>query len=133
MGLLNCWNWKNCGRYPGGPKAEELGVCPAATDARSNGFLGGRNAGRSCIFVKGTLCGGSVQGTFEEKKLNCMSCDYYIALKKEFNFSVSSANYHHFIEDSTTNTDNQLNHLSWISPKVPPEVTAKNAKKRYKK
>jgi len=28
-GKLNCWEFKKCGRQPGGPKVAELGVCPA--------------------------------------------------------------------------------------------------------
>lgn len=34
----NCWEFKKCGREPGGAKASELGVCPAATDASSDGL-----------------------------------------------------------------------------------------------
>jgi len=25
---LNCWEFKKCGREPGGEKASELGICP---------------------------------------------------------------------------------------------------------
>ena len=31
----NCWEVKQCGRQPGGPKAGEFGVCPAATASGS--------------------------------------------------------------------------------------------------
>jgi hypothetical protein len=34
---LNCWEFKKCGREPGGHKVEELGVCPATTDKEFNG------------------------------------------------------------------------------------------------
>ncbi len=62
MGKLNCWNWKNCGRYPSGPKIKELRVCRVAEYDESDDFLGGREAGRGRMYVSGTLCGGKVQG-----------------------------------------------------------------------
>ena len=79
---LNCWQVKNCGRQPGGPKAGELGVCPAAT-AGSSGINGGTNGGRICWGVAGTLCGGKVQGTFAQKVSNCMQCPFYLTVKQE--------------------------------------------------
>ena len=73
----NCWDFKGCGRQPGGGKVEHLGECPAATDARGNGVHGGTNCGRVCWGVAGTLCGGEVQGTFAAKLGNCLRCDFY--------------------------------------------------------
>ena len=77
----NCWQAKNCGRQPGGAKAGELGVCPAATV--SNGLNGGTNGGRICWALAGTLCGGKVQGTFAQKVANCMQCPFYLTVKRE--------------------------------------------------
>ena len=76
----SCWEFKNCGREPGGAKVVELGVCLAATEASLDGVHGGKNAGRACWAVAGTLCGGEVQGTFAEKMGNCKSCDFYMAV-----------------------------------------------------
>lgn len=73
----NCWQFKKCGREPGGLKADELGVCPAAIDARLDGTHGGINAGRACWITAGTLCGGQAQGTFANKFKNCEVCDFY--------------------------------------------------------
>ena len=78
----NCWEVKQCGRQPGGPKAGELGVCPAAT-ASMAGMNGGRNAGRICWAVAGTLCGGQIQGTFAQKLANCAKCEFYLAVRRE--------------------------------------------------
>jgi len=89
MGKLNCWNFKNCGRYPNGPKADELGVCPVTTATDTDGFLGGHAAGRACVYVSGTFCGGKIQGNYKEKQKNCEKCDYYKALKKEFGSEMS--------------------------------------------
>jgi hypothetical protein len=77
MTKQNCWEFKKCGRHPGGEKAEELGVCIAATESRTNGVNGGLNGGRACWALAGTLCGGKVQGTFAMKMSNCMQCDFY--------------------------------------------------------
>ena len=83
MAKLNCWDHKNCGRIEGGAKAAELGVCPVYTESKADGINSGKNAGRACWVVAGSLCGGKVQGTFAEKSLNCMSCDFYQIVKDE--------------------------------------------------
>ena len=75
---LNCWEFKNCGREPGGKHAVDLGVCPAATDFRFTGTNGGENAGRYCWRIAGTLCDGDVQGIFAEKALTCCKCDFFL-------------------------------------------------------
>ena len=66
----NCWDFKNCGRSPGGHKTGELGVCPASTAAEHNGVNSGQNAGRFCWKVSGTFCSGQVQGTFASNMAN---------------------------------------------------------------
>jgi len=73
----NCWEQKNCGREPGGKNAAALGVCPASTDNRLHGTHGGKNSGRACWMIAGTLCGGTVQGTFGAKYKTCEQCDFY--------------------------------------------------------
>jgi hypothetical protein len=79
----NCWQVRNCGRYPGGPKVNELGVCPAATDVTRNGVNGGKNAGRHCWWVAGTYCEGKVQGTWASKLTSCAACDFFKRVKEE--------------------------------------------------
>ena len=79
----NCWEFKRCGREPGGARAAELGVCPAATERRASGLNGGRYAGRVCWALTGTLCGGKVQGAFAMKLASCMDCDFYKLVRSE--------------------------------------------------
>ena len=79
----NCWEVKNCGRHVGGTKVKELGVCPASMEVRLDGMHGGKNAGRSCWVVAGTLCDWEEQGTFAKKFLNCETCDFYETVRKE--------------------------------------------------
>lgn len=79
----NCWEFKNCGRQPGGAKTAQLGVCTAATERRIDGVNRGKNGGRGCWALAGTLCGGVVQGTFATKLTNCKACEFYNLVKAE--------------------------------------------------
>ena len=79
---LNCWEAKMCGREPGGAHPE-LGICPAAKEARLDGEHEGANAGRACWVVAGTLCGGQEQGTFAKKYHNCEKYDFFRQVQKE--------------------------------------------------
>jgi hypothetical protein len=77
MARQNCWEFKKCGREPGGERAAELGVCPAASAFAIDGLNHGVNGGRVCWSVAGTLCGGQVQGTFGAKLATCAACDFF--------------------------------------------------------
>src|SRR5512133_1751939 len=80
---LNCWEYKKCGRQPGGERAQELGICPVTTNRDLAGVHGGSNAGRACWVVAGSLCGGRIQGAYAQKLTNCWRCDFMNAVKKE--------------------------------------------------
>ena len=79
----NCWEYKNCGREEGGKNTEQLGVCPASVDSYYDGNYGGKNAGRKCWHIDGTLCGGKKQGKFALKAGNCLQCDFFKQVKQE--------------------------------------------------
>jgi hypothetical protein len=79
----NCWEYKKCGREPGGATTNEFGVCPAASDTRLDGVHYGKNFGRTCWIIGGTYCKGEIQGTFAKKFRNCMNCDFYQLVQKE--------------------------------------------------
>ncbi len=83
MKKTNCWEHKNCGRWPGGPRTAELGICPVTTDQQLDGAHGGEKAGRACWVVAGSLCGGKIQGAYAQKLSNCWKCDFMNAVKKE--------------------------------------------------
>ena len=80
---INCWEHKNCGRQPGGHKTAELGVCPVTTQADLDGAHEGKNAGRACWVIAGSLCGGKIQGTYAQKLTNCWRCDFFNTVKRE--------------------------------------------------
>jgi hypothetical protein len=80
---LNCWEFKKCGREPGGSKVAELGVCPVAEENRADGIHGGMNGGRCCWVVTGSLCKGQLQGTYAEKFGDCHKCEFYELVRAE--------------------------------------------------
>jgi len=75
---INCWEFKKCGRQPGGSCERDLGLCPATVESRLDGVHEGKNAGRACWVVSGTLCKGEVLGTFAKKYKNCELCDFFV-------------------------------------------------------
>ena len=80
---MNCWEFKKCGREPGGENVSDQGVCPTATEDKADGIHGGENGGRCCWVLAGTLCKGEIQGTYAEKFVNCEKCDFYALVKEE--------------------------------------------------
>ena len=80
---MNCWEFTKCGREPNGTNSHKLGICPASIETKLDGIHGGKNAGRCCWAVAGTLCDGEIQGTFGSKAINCLKCDFYKKTWKE--------------------------------------------------
>jgi hypothetical protein len=80
---MNCWDFKSCGRGPGGSRVDEFGVCPAATDTGRNGINGGEKAGRHCWWVAGTLCEDEPQGPWASKLKDCVACDFFRHVREE--------------------------------------------------
>ncbi len=74
---LNCWEYNDCGREPGGKNTKEFGVCPAAADKTFDGINSGQCAGRFCWAVAGTFCDGKHQGTYIDKQASCQECDFF--------------------------------------------------------
>ena len=79
----NCWEFKKCGREPGGTNAEEKGICKATSDTQLDGIHGGKNAGRCCWVVAGPLCDYAERGTFARKEDACIECDFYELVEQE--------------------------------------------------
>lgn len=83
MSKINCWEFKKCGREPGGRNESEFGTCPAAIEFTIDGMNQGKNGGRSCWAVSGTFCEDEIQGTFASKLSDCTQCDFYRLVVKE--------------------------------------------------
>lgn len=47
------------------------------------GSTGGKNGGRSCWVLEGTLCGGEIQGNFMQKLANCTPCEFYKQVQQQ--------------------------------------------------
>ncbi len=80
---MNCWEYLQCGREPGGTRVGDRGVCPATTCAEANGLNGGHNGGRICWAVAGTFCGGKPRESLCEMRRSCMSCRFFDAVLRE--------------------------------------------------
>lgn len=76
MGRMNCWEFKGCGREPGGAKTTELGVCPAAANPAFYAVHGGKNGGRACWVATGGAVGGEICP-------ECNRCDFFRLVREE--------------------------------------------------
>jgi len=72
-----------CGRQPGGENVQEHGICPAALPNKYDGINEGKNGGRLCWVVAGTFCKKQVQGTFAQKLINCVNCEFFKMVQDE--------------------------------------------------
>lgn len=80
---MNCWEYMECGCEPGGFNAERLGVCPAAIDKDFDGTNTGKNGGRYCWAITGTLCDGKPQGSFAGKFEDCHECSFFKIIEQQ--------------------------------------------------
>jgi len=83
MQKINCWEAKKCGRQVGGAHVAELGVCPASMHTALDGFNGGKNGGRACWAVTGTLCNGKVEYYESKKWVQCRRCAFFWQVHRE--------------------------------------------------
>ena len=83
MKKLNCWEFRNCGREPGGKNAIEFGICPCAKKSDYTGVNGGKYSGRFCWAVAGTYCKGEIQGSFAKKFKDCVNCNFLKYVQEE--------------------------------------------------
>jgi hypothetical protein len=79
----NCWEVMHCGRQPGGIKVIESGVCIAALPNEFEGINYGEHGGRYCWVITGTLCDGTVQGTYAKKLKSCLTCTFLNQIQEE--------------------------------------------------
>ncbi len=79
----NCWEFSKCGREPGGQHVDDLGECAAALKKCVNGIHDGKNGGRCCWLVAGTLCEAKASGSFAQKIVSCLGCNFYVTVAKE--------------------------------------------------
>ncbi len=72
-----------CGRGPGGSQVDALGSCPVPNRKKFDGINQGKNGGRFCWAIAGTMCQGEVEGSFAKKFSNCILCPFYQLVANE--------------------------------------------------
>ncbi|MCI5148021.1 MAG: hypothetical protein D3916_01190 [Candidatus Electrothrix sp. MAN1_4] len=79
---INCWEFKECGREPGGRNALIDGICPAAIDSRANGIHQGKNGGRCCWVVVDSYCKVKAIEDISKGLLKCRNCAFYAMVRE---------------------------------------------------
>ena len=87
----NCWEFMECGREPDGVNVDELGICPTPIAAKANGIHEGKNGGRCCWAIAGTLSGKEVQCTFAKRLSSCFNCKFYERVTQEEIYFLTTA------------------------------------------
>ncbi|MBF0589505.1 MAG: hypothetical protein HQL53_10270 [Magnetococcales bacterium] len=65
---LNCWEYSQCGKE---------NYCLSGTSTTYDGIFGGKNGGRFCAFIEGTLCKDGIPMDTMEKMKKCAKCDFF--------------------------------------------------------
>ncbi|MCI5120347.1 MAG: hypothetical protein D3908_03965 [Candidatus Electrothrix sp. AUS4] len=81
--ILNCWEFKNCGREPGGKNSALFGVCPVALEEEIDGIHGGKNAGRCCWLIASSYGSRGPFGCFGSEFTKCEECEFYKMVKED--------------------------------------------------
>ncbi|KJR41054.1 Protein serine/threonine phosphatase [Candidatus Magnetoovum chiemensis] len=79
---LNCWEFKKCGREPGGVNAEKLGVCPVPLETSLDGLHGGKNAGRACWALTNKRVNTSSESWLKNIR-QCTQCEFHQMVVQE--------------------------------------------------
>ncbi len=92
---LNCWEYKKCGREPGGVNARTSGVCVSATNTSMHEINGGINGGRVCWLVAGTYgkSRAEMADCIASKAISsCYQCDFHSQVLSEEGFIITDDN-----------------------------------------
>ncbi|MCI5137283.1 MAG: hypothetical protein D3922_02440 [Candidatus Electrothrix sp. AR1] len=79
---LNCWEFKKCGREPGGRNVSQYGVCSIPVAIDRDGINGGKNGGRACWMWRELACIKIMQKCSVQEIRECRECDFYLSVKK---------------------------------------------------
>lgn len=92
---INCWEFKKCGREPGGTQITSLGVCPTSIKTSVNGINGGINGGRVCWLVAGTYAKHKAElasCVVVKNVSSCYECDFHSLVLNEEGFTLTDDN-----------------------------------------
>ena len=73
---LNCWQYRRCGREPGGENVSELGICNAALPSKNDLVNHGKNSGRICWTIADTKCDGEPTCKILDDINTCLTCEF---------------------------------------------------------
>ena len=82
----NCWEFQNCGKNPSSIGNPGIERCPAEESAGMDGANDGKNGGRYCWRVTGTLCSthdGKSIPHWAEKMKDCIHCEFFRRVRSE--------------------------------------------------
>jgi len=82
---MNCWDFKRCNSNTGNDRIKKSDVCPVFSKTALDGINGGKNGGRSCWLIPGTLCGSRIQRAIIPKSIACRLCDFKRHVLREEN------------------------------------------------
>jgi len=89
---INCWEFKGCGRIPGGINEDNPHICNAYKFKMLTGINDGKFGGRSCWAAAGTMCKGYVDATYC-KTDDCNDCEFHLLVIKEEGEKYRDANH----------------------------------------
>ncbi|XOF34075.1 MAG: two-CW domain-containing protein [Candidatus Electrothrix sp. YB6] len=87
---INCWEFKKCGREPGGKAVALYGVCPAAVEQRADGIHNGKNGGRCCWIIGDSYCSDENGGYSTGNFMVCRKCEFYRLVKDSTDLLVAA-------------------------------------------
>ena len=79
---MNCWEFKQCGREPGGRNVEKYGRCSVPVSVEHNGMNNGKNGGRSCWILREAACEKIMRACRVDEIKECRQCRFHIHVKK---------------------------------------------------
>ncbi|MCU0799764.1 MAG: hypothetical protein MUC62_08860 [Candidatus Thermoplasmatota archaeon] len=79
----NCWEYRRCGREPGGLNTLSQGVCPTHSFNDLDGKNGGQGGGRCCWRVPEPKGVGPALPHWSDMDRNCLGCDFFKRVSKE--------------------------------------------------
>jgi hypothetical protein len=80
---INCWEFCECGRQPGGDKVDIYGPCPAPLNEKCEGINNGQNAGRYCWKAVGTMSDVEPDCPKAKRANDCLECDFFQLIKAQ--------------------------------------------------
>ena len=83
MRKINCWEFKQCGRQPGGHNEKEFGTCATALKMKFNKINRGVNGGRFCWHVTDSFCEFDTHGSFAKDSNTCKNCEFRKLVEQE--------------------------------------------------